>query len=126
MVAYSFTAEMAPLVESGVKRRTIRPQRKRPTRVGDVLHLYTGMRRPGCRLLTKGLCSRVTLVEIREYYAHLVVILDGKRLTASALDRFVRADGFQRRMDMRDFFKVHYGLPFSGEVIEWVLYGTER
>lgn len=120
MVAYNFTAEMAPLVESGQKRQTIRPCRRRPTKAGDRLQLYTGMRHAGCRLLREGRCVRVTPVEIRERNAHLVVILGGKRLPGGALDRFVRADGFQRRMDLRDFFKARYGLPFTGELIEWI------
>lgn len=123
MVAYNFTAEMAPLVESGRKRQTIRPKRRRPTKIGDLLQLYTGMRHAGCRLLREGRCVRVTPVEIRERNSHLVVVLGGKPLPGAALDRFVHADGFQRRMDMRDFFASHYGLPFVGELIEWINLG---
>jgi len=119
MVAYNFSADMAPLVESGQKRQTIRRTRKRQTRVGDLLQLYTGMRTAGCVLLSHALCISVTPIEIREHNRHLVVILGGNRLPGSLLDRFVRADGFQRRMDMRDFFQARYGLPFVGEVIEW-------
>ena len=49
MVAYNFKDQFARLVEAGIKRQTVQLCRQRPTRVGDTLQLYTGMRRPGAR-----------------------------------------------------------------------------
>ena len=43
----------------------------------------------------------------------VVSVYDGE------LDRLVAADGFARRMDMRDFFDRHYGLPFRGWLSTW-------
>jgi len=40
-------------VESGEKRQTIRAVRKRPIKVGDKLHLYSGLRTKKARNLLK-------------------------------------------------------------------------
>ena len=117
MPAYNFRSQFADDVESGRKRQTIRPRRKRPTRPGDTLYHYTGMRTKMCRKLGEFLCTKVTPVDILQG----AIRLGGRCLgTALALE-FARADGFEGLEDFYRFFGEHYGLPVIGrlEVIEW-------
>ncbi|MEJ0016825.1 MAG: ASCH domain-containing protein [Acetobacteraceae bacterium] len=44
MVAYSFKRDFAAPILAGIKRQTIRADRRRHARPGEVLQLYTGMR----------------------------------------------------------------------------------
>lgn len=44
MVAYSFQKRFVEPIRSGRKRQTIRADRKRHARPGEVLQLYSGMR----------------------------------------------------------------------------------
>lgn len=118
MVAFNFKAQFADDVEHGRKLQTIR--QKRRCRPGDALQLYTGMRTKNCRKLREVCCSAtVPIIVDRNADGRLRVILDGRRIRGIRLDDLVTADGFSRRMDMRDFFANQYGLPFSGWLIRW-------
>ncbi len=52
---FNFKAQFVPLVESGVKRQTIRQTRKDKRRPvpGDIAALYTGLRTRNTRLLLR-------------------------------------------------------------------------
>jgi hypothetical protein len=118
MVAFNFKAQFADDVESGKKRQTIRQQRR--ARLGDRLQLYTGMRTKKCRKLRDAECMDVVpLMILSDSFGRLRVVVDGKEIRGGRLDAFVTADGFARRMDMRDFFADQYGLPFLGWLIRW-------
>ena len=124
MTAINFKARFAPLVESGEKRQTIRPERKQPIKVGDKLQLYTGMRTKGCRKLADAVCTQVRRVTIANAYFAIQheehPICD--RLLGS-IERFAMAvaDGFDVYSEMHAFFKSQYGLPFRGVLIQWEL-----
>ena len=115
MPAYSFQEQFAPAVEQGKKRQTIRPPRKRPTRPGDTLYLYTGMRTRRCRLLRVATCRAVTPITIHPDH----VILDGRRLSPEETLALARADGFENVEAFFDFFRRRYGLPVRLELVEW-------
>lgn len=130
MVALNFKAQFAEDVECGTKRRSIRAPRKngRNPKRGDELQLYTGMRTKNCRKLADAKCVRVRPVEI-DYSG---VAIEGRKLYAGNAPAyaggvdpdhydsdFARADGFSCFQDMRKFFEMEYGLPFSGLLIEW-------
>jgi hypothetical protein len=118
MPAYNFQKRFAPLVETGVKRQTIRRRRKRLTRMGDTLYLYEGMRTKKCRRLRDPeICRLVLPVAISEF----AIGLGGALLrTYKAKDVFARLDGFGNWPEMRDWFRKQYGLPFyGGEAIYW-------
>jgi len=118
MVAFNFKAQFADDVESGKKRQTIR--QKCRCRIGDALQLYTGMRTKNCRKLRDAACLDVVSVIIGDDpFGRLRVIVGGREIRGGRLDQFVKADGFARRMDLRDFFAVQYGLPFNGWLIKW-------
>lgn len=131
MVALNFKAEFVCAIDGGEKRRTIRPVRKtgNPT-AGAALQLYTGMRRENCEKIRDAVCTRVRPVTID----HVGVVLDGRSLYAGDAPAyqggpqpesydgdFARADGFDSFTDMLEFFRKQYGLPFTGQLIEWHL-----
>ena len=131
MVALSFKAAFADDVEEGRKRRTIRRTRKAKNPApGDELQLYSGLRTKACRKLADAICTRVRVVTID----HMGIKLEGRHLWAGHAPAyqggvdpehydgdFAHADGFQCFGDMADFFESHYGLPFTGQLIEWRL-----
>lgn len=115
MVAYNFKDRFAWLVEDGIKRQTVRQVRYRPTRVGDALQLYTGMRRPGARLLRVEKCVSVAQIEV----GCGQICVNGNSLTPEAERMFAWRDGFQFTEDFLEFFEKQYGDYFCGEVIRW-------
>lgn len=121
MVAYNFKEQFADDVASGKKRQTIRRSRKRPTRPGDTLQLYTGMRtRKARKLRDDETCTAVEPITVdSDSFGRLRVAIDGREIRGAQLDQLVEADGFARSMDMREFFAKQYGLPFAGEIIKW-------
>ena len=116
----NFKKQFAALVESGEKTQTIRAPRKRPICPGDPLRLYTGMRRPECRLLGDAICTSVTPIRI-DYGVGTprVIFLNERRLYSTEAIVFARADGFDRLSHMLDFFEREHGLPFVGVLIKW-------
>jgi len=70
MPAYNFKERFAADVESGKKRQTIRRKRKRPTKPGDVLYLYVGMRTKRCRKLREAPCESVVSILIMGFVQH--------------------------------------------------------
>lgn len=127
MPALNFKAQFAEDVELGVKRQTIRAPRRdgrAHCRVGDIIRLYTGMRTKGCRLLGEATVTAIRTVKIEPTGMEL----DGRPLYATLGSRdqidptdneFAQADGFDSFMDMADWFRDAYGLPFEGVVIQW-------
>ena len=47
------------------------------------------------------------------------VKLDGVALSAAEVKVFARQDGFAEPLQMRAWFRDHYGLPFTGQLIAW-------
>ena len=119
MPAYNFQERFAPLVESGEKTHTIRKPRKRKTKVGELLKLYTGMRTRLCRLLRSAPCKKVVPILIE----HDSVELEGQTLVGDELDLFAQSDGFKDGADFFKFWCDTYGLseenPQEMEVIYW-------
>lgn len=130
MVAYNFKAQFADDVENLIKRQTIRPKRKRPTRAGDDLQLYTGMRTKACRLLTEAKCKSVKPIIIGYDFAEvdgIRVHLDNAKngeYQAVSLEWLARADGFRDALAFFEFFRTTYGVtpekPLEDmEIIRW-------
>lgn len=116
MPAYNFKSKFAPLVECGKKRQTIRKPRKTPTKPGQWLKLYTGMRTKKCRLLGEAICTKVTPIKIHQQF----VSLDGRNLAIEELIYLARVDGFTTPVEFLLFFEKTYGLPVEMELIEWM------
>lgn len=112
--------ERRTLPHSGIppKRQTIRARRRdgRDPRVGDVLHLYTGLRTRGARKLGVVACRRVERVRIDPGAR---VRLGSTPLDPAAVRRLARADGFPSTETFLHFFESVHGLPFDGWLIQW-------
>ena len=124
MPAYSFSSQFADLVESGEKRQTIRRRRKRQTKVGDMLYLYAGMRTKSCRKLGEAVCTAVTPIRIVEGAVIFWLWPGEERHTLTvfgkgALQALAERDGFKTASEFFTWFDEQYGLPFTGELIQW-------
>jgi len=120
MPAYNFKERFAADIETGSKRQTIRRKRKRPTVVGDILYLYTGMRTKKCRKLREATCESVVPVLIMGLYNITVYPEDNERrraLSGPEIDQLAEDDGFASASGLARFF--WKDLPFKGEIIRW-------
>jgi len=121
-VAYNFNKRFTEAVKTGVKKSTIRAQRKGRSRhalPGEPLRLYTGMKTKECeKLLPDQICSNVqSIVIIQE--SLVSVVLDNFVLSAVAVEELAVADGFDNVETFAEFFRENYGLPFEGVLISW-------
>lgn len=132
MVALSFKGQFAAPILAGTKRQTVRMQRKRPPRVGEMLQLYTAMRTKHCRKIVPDVpCTEISLIMITVDADHPQLIagitFDGvKSFRDHEIERFAVADGFaatgdvSARRAMGNFWMRHHGPgEFIGHVIRW-------
>jgi hypothetical protein len=119
MALYNFQKRFAPKILSGEKRHTIRATRKRATKPGEMLHLYTGLRQKGARLLMRVKCTRVQEIEIKLGLvpAYTQVWIDGVQLSADEFELLAQCDGFSSQWEMLRFWDGR--LPFRGQIIHW-------
>jgi hypothetical protein len=110
MITYNFQAQFADAVGSGAKPFTLRRPRKPPARhaeVGELVALWTGLRRPGARRVGVGVC---TLRALLRFDREGVRLVSDVRVATPALettealqqlllnregDALARLDGFQ-------------------------------
>lgn len=99
MVAYSFKPFFAGQIAVGTKRQTIRANRARHARPGEILQLYQGMRTKYCqKIIADQVCTAVVPVEIllsdliNEIVARIAI--DGRPLLYNEIEHFARLDGF--------------------------------
>ena len=116
MPAYNFKKQFVPKILDRSKPHTVRRRRKRPTKKGDMLMLYTGMRTKKCELIAISECIKVVPIEI---IRGVGVRLDGQLLSEEETHAFAKADGFEDAWPMFDFFDQY---PF--EVEKRLLAGT--
>ena len=116
-MTYNFQARFAPMVRDGRKRSTIRRKRKdgKVPKVGEMLHLFTGMRTRRCKLIGAWECEEV--MEI--YLSKEGAFLDGVSLSEKELESIAWLDGFDFQEEMLRWFELTHGLPFSGHLIQW-------
>lgn len=116
----NFKKEFAPDVESGVKRQTIRCNRKDGKRPqpGDTAKCYTGLRTRGARLLHAAPVTEC--LGVRMHIDECVIIVDGRKLGLVDSVEFARADGFRCLLDMLHWFRDQYGPgDFEGFCVRW-------
>jgi len=123
MVAYSFQKQFAAPILEGTKRQTIRADRHRHARPGEVLQLFTGMRTRHCRRLGTATCQSISPITLNFDARRIVYrFADGTTtIYPGGLDDFARHDGFADWPAMRAFWaKTHPPLPaFSGWLVRW-------
>lgn len=133
MVAYSFHPMFSEPVATLVKRQTVRGNRKRHARPGELIQLYTGMRTRQCRkLLTPDpVCLDVRHIEIviDAGWPFLLssIAIEGVPLSLGEMEAFAWDDGFRASSDgeaalfqMGQFWLSKHGVgTFEGVVIRW-------
>lgn len=132
MPSLNYIASLAPLVESGRKRCTIRSQRVHPICIGDTLYHFTGLRTKAARLLTKNTCMvavnvRMRWQERRGEGRRMHVEVNGRVLKHREITELALRDGFETLRGLHqsayDAFAAWF-LPagreeFIGQYIEW-------
>lgn len=106
MPAYNFKKQFVPMIISGEKPHTIRARRKRPTKVGDPLMLYTGLRTKNAFMFAFSVCEKIEPVII--YPTIREIMVNGNLLSASKTLSLAKADGFETVSDFFEFFKKTY------------------
>ena len=120
MGLYNFQPRFVDPILSGTKRHTIRKHRRYPDRIGSTLHLYTGLRHPGARLLARVQCTAVCSISIA---TDGEVEIDRCPLTEVGREELARRDGFSGWPDMYQFWLRTHQLPFDGQIIFWASKG---
>jgi hypothetical protein len=111
---YNFQPRFVPMILSGEKTHTIRSIRANPDKPGNILHLYTGLRHKGARLLMRVFCVKVEEIQISPM---MYVSIDGHGLRADEEEQLARRDGFANFAEMMQFWAGR--LPFRGHVVHW-------
>ncbi|GAJ10348.1 unnamed protein product [marine sediment metagenome] len=107
------------------KLQTIRLCRKRPTKPGETLYLYTGMRTKDCIKLGEIPCKTVEPLEIQEYMTGPLVGVAVHRAGhwRPLTHEFAQADGFNDMWAMQEWFEKTHRLspknPLFPELITW-------
>lgn len=117
---FNFRPQFALAVERGEKRQTVRKHRVdgKVPEPGDWVMLYTGLRTRDTRLLNEGPVERCRRVRIDP--RERVLVIDGELQDLEQTTAFARADGFDTRLAMFQFFEdTHGGMVFEGFVVTW-------
>ena len=97
MVAYSFKAPFAEPIQYGLKRQTIRGERRRHARPVEPMQLYTGMRTRHCRRILDPdpICEAVRHIALRVVAPATIaeIAIDG--MPVEPTDAWAAADGME-------------------------------
>lgn len=124
MPAYNFQQQFVQPILAGTKTKTIRPRRKNPTREGQQLYLYTGMRTKQCKLIAEKVCIAVVTIFINTEYKSIHIGADPNRyaLTSNEVNEFAVSDGFEDSHEFFQFFAKRYTqeqMDFDLEIVVW-------
>ena len=117
MGLYNFHKRFVPKVLAGEKTHTIRGFRQNSDKVGSTMHLYTGLRQKGAKLLMRVPCVKIENILITPGG---VIRIDGIYLADDEREAFARRDGFDSLDDMLIFWREPKNrLPFRGQILHW-------
>jgi hypothetical protein len=137
MPAYSFKERFVPMVKDGSKPGTIRAFRKHEVKMGQLAHLYYGMRTKFCVKLVEPspVIKRVWIIYINEAGDVALIDADFKEFTSIRWlndyekDALAWMDGFRKENDMAScggcfgimcrWWRQTHALPFAGTYILW-------
>jgi len=125
MGLYNFKERFAPFILDGRKRHTIRATRKVRDRVGNIAHLYTGLRTRKATLLGRYPIIKIESIEIipdcpcnqHHCLKPIRVRISDEELSPDECEKLARLDGFENFAEMKAFWKGR--LPFKGEITHW-------
>ena len=120
MPAYNFQKQFVSMILDGSKVHTIRRIRKHPTKVGDTIKMFTGMRTKDCKKFAEAACINVEPIVIWPFSKLITKELTSQALSKEKVKIIAKEDGFD---DVKLFFKFfeRYGtecLP-DFEIIWW-------
>jgi hypothetical protein len=109
-ICLSFKKQFAPLVKNKTKRQTIRVEGKRVAEVGDILHLFTGMRTKFCQKIDDVVCihSERIFIDTVHFWVLSNVEPPVKYSWVESLE-IAKKDGFKNLSSFFDFFRQQYG-----------------
>lgn len=128
MPAYNFQLEFVPLIEGGYKWHTVRLKRKRPTKVGDTLYFFTGLRTKKAKsFFFVRTCVAVKPVQI---YPPVNdeggrIVLNGKELSDLEAVVFASRDGFSDIYKFYAFFEARYTAEERENKLEAICWRTD-
>ena len=106
-----FKKQFAHKILEGSKKFTIRSERKVSPKVGETIHMYSGLRTKHTKLISKDYrYTGAQKVKIQIYsisnYISLKIYIDGKPqpLTEHQTSTFVKADGFATQKEFADYW----------------------
>jgi uncharacterized protein YqfB (UPF0267 family) len=114
MGLYNFRSRFTSSILNGSKTHTIRANRVRSDKPGNIMYLYTGLRQKGAQLLMRAPCVRVEPIYID---AQQQIFLRGEPLSSDECEALALRDGFSSFADMMTFWDGR--LPFHGQVYYW-------
>lgn len=124
MGLYNFQKRFVVPILNHTKMHTIRAHRRHPDKVGNIAHLYTGLRvKNAAKLLGRFPIVKIEPIEIsecpcrQEHCQKVDVAIDGERLSHDKREKLARLDGFRDFTEMQQFWRGR--LPFKGEIIHW-------
>ena len=122
MVAYSFQRCFASAIRANAKLHTIRGNRRRHARPGEMMQLFTGMRTAHCEKICDD--RRCTSIEELRIYFDTLGNIEEVCIAAQPVEdvhAFAVADGFESLAAMSGFWVMQHGLlrEFAGVLISW-------
>lgn len=125
MGLYNFKEQFVEPIVSGLKRQTIRAERRYPDKPGNTMHLYTGLRTKHVHLIGTAICTSVDPVEIWDHLSPDdpagIKVFHGE-LSPVQRDAFAYSDGFKDWAEMLQFWRAlprFHGRGFYGAVYRW-------
>lgn len=120
MGLYNFKPRFVPFILDGSKQHTIRATRAYGETPGNTVHLYTGLRHKGARLLGRYPCVKTEAIVITVDFD---IYIDGIRISEDECNALAYRDGFRERgpehafEEMKEFWAGR--LPFAGQIVHW-------
>ena len=119
MPTYNFQQQFVVPILNKTKPHTIRMPRKRPTKAGDLIYMYTGLRTKKAKKFAESICVDVSPITIYPYIGH-IRWGDGNLFEEIEIEVLFNKDGFTNGRDFFDFFIRKYkSSALHLEIIEW-------
>lgn len=118
MPAYNFKPQFVEPILKKTKTHTIRMPRKNPTKAGDWIYMYTGLRTKEARKFAESIIVAVTPIIIYSYSGF--IRKDGVLFEDDEVIALAQRDGFPSPREFFDFFiKTYKPSELHLELIEW-------